>query len=385
LSVAEINNVPVIRGTVRLQRVGLWIADLSLDQGAAIEGAVTLSLGDGALELVGTAARSGVFMESAVLRVIGGAGGLTRTVAPKFYRAISVKQILTDILSAGGERLAASSNAAVLARQLDYCQIEAAVGDALAMLCDRLGVLWRALPDGSIWVGLEGWGEVQAPGESIAQDPHASSETWGVEAPTLLPGTVIAGRKVSAVEHQFSDGEVRTVVFYDRDDAGPASEDRQTRALRAIVERVAAPYDFFSEVRAKVVKQNSDGTLELVPQSPRLPGLTRVPIRNGLPGVQVKVVAGAFVLVRFEDGDPGRPAAGLFDPGSLQELTITAGAAGLIRVIAGAGGTVSLDVGAGGAIKLGGDGAALAVALQGDTAGPYPVICKGLVVKGRAA
>ncbi len=379
-----VNGTPVIRGTVRLQRVGLWIADLSVDQGSQISGKVQISI-DGGLSLHGTAARTGVFMESAILRVVAGAGGFAKMVPPKFYRGIPAKQIFDDILRAGGESLSAASDGAPLSRQIDYCQIEEPVGDAFAALCDQLGIIWRARPDGTIWVGRESWPEVKAPGESISQDPHTLSETWGVEAPALLPGSVVGGRKVSAVEHQMTDAVIRTVVFYDRDDAADNSEDRQTRALRAIVERHTAHYDFLGEFRAKVVKQADDGTLEVKPENPRVPGMTKVPIRNGLPGVEVKVAAGAYVLVRFEDGDPGRPSAGLFDPGSLKELKITA--AGPISLDAGSGdvavkgGTVNIEGAT--AIKLGGSAAALAVVLDGDTAGPYPVKAKGTLIKGR--
>jgi hypothetical protein len=35
------------------------------------------------------------------------------------------------------------------------------------------------------------------------------------------------------------------------------------------------------------------------------------------------------------------------------------------------------------AINLGGTAAALAVALMGDTAGPYPLVCKGVTIKGK--
>jgi hypothetical protein len=62
---------------------------------------------------------------------------------------------------------------------------------------------------------------------------------------------------------------------------------------------------------------------------------------------------------------------------------VTTASSGKINITAGVGGVVNVDVGAGGAINLGGSSAVLAVALAGDTAGPYPIICKGLVIKGK--
>jgi hypothetical protein len=76
---------------------------------------------------------------------------------------------------------------------------------------------------------------------------------------------------------------------------------------------------------AKVVAQNGDGTLELQPDSDVLPQLSRVPIRWGIPGVTATVAAGARVLVGFENGDPARPIATLWDSASVTQLNINAG------------------------------------------------------------
>jgi hypothetical protein len=89
--------------------------------------------------------------------------------------------------------------------------------------------------------------------------------------------------------------------------------------------RVAFPgIDYQALYPARVVAQNVDGTLELQPDSARLPGLSHIPIRLGIPGASVKVSAGARVLVGFAGGSPAAPIATLWEAGGLVELAITA-------------------------------------------------------------
>jgi hypothetical protein len=85
-------------------------------------------------------------------------------------------------------------------------------------------------------------------------------------------------------------------------------------------------YTYLGLYPAKVVAQNSDFTLELVPDESTLPGgVSNVPIENGLgPGVQVKVSAGARVLLGFRRGNPDEPFAALWESGTMTELVVTA-------------------------------------------------------------
>jgi len=76
---------------------------------------------------------------------------------------------------------------------------------------------------------------------------------------------------------------------------------------------------------ARVVSQGDDGTVDVKPDAAKLgAGLAMVPIRHGLPGVTVRVKAGARVLLGFEGGDITRPFAALWEAGGLESLTIEA-------------------------------------------------------------
>jgi hypothetical protein len=59
-------------------------------------------------------------------------------------------------------------------------------------------------------------------------------------------------------------------------------------------------------------------------------GLSKVPIRHGLPGFVVKVTKGAKIRLQFDDGDPSKPFASLWDEGesSVTEIEYKPGGIG---------------------------------------------------------
>lgn len=97
--------------------------------------------------------------------------------------------------------------------------------------------------------------------------------------------------------------------------------------LDDIIRHTMRGTDFHALYPAKVVSQNSDdGTLELAADSDHIKLPSRVPLRLGLPGVAVKVQAGARVLVGFENGDEHAPVALLWEAAGLLELDLGVGA-----------------------------------------------------------
>jgi hypothetical protein len=101
--------------------------------------------------------------------------------------------------------------------------------------------------------------------------------------------------------------------------------DRIRAIVAGFVDRVMARVDYHALYPCRVISQNADLTLELKPDVDKFgPGLSRVPLRLGLPGVSVKVKAQARVLLGFEGGDPQRPVATLWEADGLDEITITA-------------------------------------------------------------
>lgn len=94
--------------------------------------------------------------------------------------------------------------------------------------------------------------------------------------------------------------------------------------LAAFIRAVVGPLDYFAHHPCTVVSQAADGTVELKPDSPRVPPLKGVPLLLGLPGVSVKVATGARVRLGFDGGSPERPQAMLWEAGGLLEVLVTA-------------------------------------------------------------
>lgn len=102
----------------------------------------------------------------------------------------------------------------------------------------------------------------------------------------------------------------------------PVALDRVKTYFARLVDGITRRVDWMAWYAAKVVSQNADGTLELAPDEPRVPGLSKVPIRLGVPGVSVKVAPGSRVLVGFENGDPRRPVASIWEKSTLLEVSL---------------------------------------------------------------
>lgn len=106
-----------------------------------------------------------------------------------------------------------------------------------------------------------------------------------------------------------------------------------TDLIRGIVERILTPrIDPLAFYDATVKAMNDDGTVDIKPDARRWgAGLSRVPIRHGLPGVSVRVKVDARVRLSFAGGDEQQPFVALWDPGSLDTLTIEADTKILLR------------------------------------------------------
>ncbi len=320
MSLLTCEGIAVLRARITMPRTGAWVADLVLDAVRAPTGRVTLATFDGGLTLVGTVERGGAYADTAQVRVVGGAGGLSRDVAPKAYRALPAQVPLSETLRDVGETLSPDASPQVLATVLPmWTRDQTSASRALTMLADACEATWRVLPDGAVWVGDDTWpAAAEGAYDVLRESPSEGRMVLGVEAPRLLPGTTYDGRRISVVIHTIDDEGVRSELWFEREAEGP----RLVGGLRRLLAKLLWRVDFLALYPAKVVTQNSDGTLEAKPDSLRLPGLSRVPIRAGLPGVDIKVAAGARVLIGFAEGDPARPLALIWGEPGMTELHI---------------------------------------------------------------
>jgi hypothetical protein len=355
------NGYAVVSGTISRPRQGAWRADLRVDVAdpALLTGKVTIALGAGSQRFVGTARRVGAYFDSCYVRVVGGAGGLTRSFGPKSYRGVPMRIPLLDVLAAAGETLAPNSDSAALSTVLPFWQAVAqpANGAMASLIKAAAGaVTWRVLPDGTVWVGPETWPASKLVNyDEIHFEPHLGRAELAADDPSIAPGETFEGRRVSYVEHQVDARRLRHLVW--SEDPSQGAYDRVKGPLAAWVKSLFARVDYLARYPSKVVAQNVDGSLELVPDDSRLPGMSGVPIRYGVPGLKATVLPGARALVGFAGGDPAKPEAELWESASVLKLEVDAT-------------LVTLN------------GGVQPIARVGDTAGPWPIIGGNLTVLG---
>lgn len=106
---------------------------------------------------------------------------------------------------------------------------------------------------------------------------------------------------------------------------------RISAGITALVRDLLSGTDYHALYPCKVVKQNTDGTLELLAENVKVSVPSKVPILLGLPGAAVKLESGASVLLGFEGGDPKRPRAMLWGASVITELALNGGATGLAK------------------------------------------------------
>lgn len=107
-----------------------------------------------------------------------------------------------------------------------------------------------------------------------------------------------------------------------------ADWDRMKASLFALVRAALPRVDYYAMYRGKVVTwHEADQTVDITPNDAKIPTMSGVPFRHGLPGVTARIGTGTSVLVGWENGDPQFPFACLWSGGeSVARLTMNVGA-----------------------------------------------------------
>lgn len=320
MSDATANGAPVLQAVLNFPGKGVWVADVEIDADSADDFRERITIDAGADGVfVGTPIPNGVdfYVGRVKARIVGGYGGCNKPCQPKFYRSIPATIALKDALGDGGEKLSSTSLADL---QLPFWTRPAtSVAEAVEELTDSLGLVWRVLDNGETWCGPETWPEAQLDEHALVISESPGERTAVLsDAAQLRPGTTFRGRHVSRVTLSITPDGIRTQAWFAEEG------DAMRVALQKIVRQMTRTIDFLAKIPAKVVSQNGDGSLELRPRNPRWPGLSRIPIRYGVPGVRAKVKPGSYVDVEFEQGDPSQPIATVWSQESVAELTVKA-------------------------------------------------------------
>lgn len=202
-----LNGAPIVTGTLTVPRVGAWVLDAIAVSDDPIEGPVELAVGASAWS--GAVLRGGVAEGRWRGRVVGGAGGLSRTVTARQYRSVTRRLIVAATLAEVGEGLDADAEG-LDALLTTWVRLAEPAAVALA----RLVATWRALPSGAIT--STPWPVVDAPDlEVVLPLPEERAEVFAVEGLDVMPGMLRDGRAVAGVTFSLDGAVMRARVTYD--------------------------------------------------------------------------------------------------------------------------------------------------------------------------
>jgi hypothetical protein len=310
----------VVRGVIVRPLVGIWTADLTIDQpnglGFAAGAKVTIESQDGfSLKGVVAPGRSGDFIDTVHVRVLGGAGGLPKTVQARNYvqPGAFVNDVLKGLCGDSGETLSNTVAPALLTTNLSAWSVKAEpMSYALLTLLGWVSASlnWRILSDGTLWVGTESWPSASVTYDLLSHDPREAAYELGLQSPALEPGTTVDGiGKISRAEISISAEAIRARVWTPTDDP-----DRSTNAdLDALISQKTSHVDYYALYVFQVVSQSADlSTVDISPVGDRnkalLGGMQRVTARY-LTGIQVQVAPGSTCLLGWDGGNPEGPFA----------------------------------------------------------------------------
>lgn len=257
---------------------GAWVADCTF----ASEPNGLVSLGeDWTGTILSSRQEGGKFLS----RIIGGKGGLGRPVKDRQYLgATSAKKIFESILSEGGE----TAGPALTDRLVNYTKQRGTVGQALNALADTLGAEWRVLRDGTVTLYRPVSGtelDSKKYTRTGADIDGAAFLTVDSTVPVTL-GQTFEGKRIRSIRWGLTKARLEAEVSAD---------------LTSIV---PSEIDYLRTYSAKVERQNSDGSLDLIVDG-RF-GLSQVPWLVGLPA-KVTALPGDLVNVAWYKADPRAP------------------------------------------------------------------------------
>lgn len=335
----SLNDQDLTRLRLRLTLYGAWVAecvhsDPSVVPSVGDPASITLASSQ---MFVGTVARVAALQDQSYdTLVVGGGGGLSTSLPVLQLVGPTVGLVLDQAFRDGSslESLSSTVDASLLSTQLQsWRRPVRTLGRELDAVCSSLstGTSWRVLSDGTVWIGTV---PPSTPVQAVVQDYDVMS--WdasqglvviAAEDPTVLPGQSwpdVPGT-IGTVIHDVTAERTRSELYL----SSPG--DREVGAL----DRLFPDTDLLASYQYRVLSPNGDGTLELRSTDTRLPDLSRVPVRFGIPGTTAVIPSGNVVMVGFGAGGSSDPYVASWVSGNATDLTVQVSPSGKIKLTGG--------------------------------------------------
>lgn len=323
---ATANGRLILEGELQEPYQGAWTARLELDdEDGDLDGPITMNVGDAAW--TGTA-NGEVEGGRLVVRVVGGVGALSKELDAKYYVQTTLQAVLEDVMRETGETLdLVESDPLVLNKSVPrWSRARGEARSAISEVAKAAGAFWRVSRLGKVVIRKEDvWQPVRMKYVLGERDPARGTVSISPDAePLARPGTLVTDMRVRDVRTEIEPRGIQQVITLDQGRTTGVGAQLRKSAERALEPRL----NFAQWYPAVVIKQEADGTVELYPDDLRIRGngISRVPLRHGLPGCKVRVVVGQRVILFFENADPQKPVCGLWPDGSsVESVELTAG------------------------------------------------------------
>ncbi len=335
--VTTLGPVNVLSATITEPKEGAWTARIELDSDDPITGPVALQ--DGLTIWNGAQKRGAQEHGRTIALLVGGSGGLSQVLKVRNYKAPRIAELIADLMGDTLEAISPDVTLDILSSQIERWSRRSGPGGlSLKQIVDETSAdVWRIRRDGLIWFGVEAYPEVPSSFQftEISRDPSEDSITIAPEEDQVLVavGDKFLDRNVAGVVTHISPGSLRQVISWE-DPNGSTTKDRLLGPMRTMVNAfVGRDIDYCRHYPCVVRAQNSDGTLDLMPDDERIRGngFQSIIIDHGLPGITVKVPTGGRVNLFFQNGDPKQPRASTWEGSGVTEIAIDGGSQPVIR------------------------------------------------------
>lgn len=208
-----LNGFPVLKGRLVLPRIGVFVADLEVDAEFNDLVAAELAFED-RLFWKGTLIKAKFFGGRSLVRMVGGGAKLNTILPAKAYQGVPAVLPLQDAITEAGEVLSLTSDFSALNFLLTrYVRLKETLSSLVYDIAKRLGLYWRVLASGELWVGQEAAVEFSGEFVRINECPEENQVTLALEEPAIDPGQFFDEKRVMRVVHSIAPSSFRTDLY----------------------------------------------------------------------------------------------------------------------------------------------------------------------------
>jgi hypothetical protein len=308
-------------GDLLLPLNGNWSAQINFGGIEALPaGQISLSWYDTTYN--GYVIRGGIQNAQGTIAAAGGAGGLWKENPTKMYDySLSAQLPLQEILSDCGEELSPTAEASKLSFTLpNWVRRKVTAGQQVADLVAQMDTYWTLANDGRIYIGDYIWSSANDERYTLQEhDPSLLYTMFNALSTNIRPGQTITvydiDYKIACVHYSLTETGTTASMWYLDEQITTNQLDPLHAGLASFVRETMSQVDYHALYPGKVVVQRSDGTLDVMLDSKKIPPLTSVPLAYPWPGAKINVEADSRVLIAFRDGDPTQFMAQLYTNG----------------------------------------------------------------------